>query len=72
MVKQIRIDKSDWLAHAARIREEIKTANEQADSLDHILPTIPDDETKDLACEIKLSAPCKPFERAHQGKHFSD
>lgn len=39
-------DESDWLAHAARIREKIKAANEQADSLDHILPTIPDDETK--------------------------
>lgn len=37
---------SDWQAHAARIREEIKAANEHADSLERILPTLPDDETK--------------------------
>jgi len=37
---------SDWLAHIARIREEIKAANEKADSLERILPNIPDDETK--------------------------
>jgi hypothetical protein len=39
-------DESDWLAQTARIREEIKAANERADSLERILPNIPDDETK--------------------------
>lgn len=37
---------SDRLAHVARIRAEIKAANEQADSLERILPNLPDDETK--------------------------
>jgi hypothetical protein len=37
---------SDRLAHTARIREEIKAASEQADSLERILPNIPDDATK--------------------------
>ena len=29
---------SDWHAHVARIRAEIKAANEEADSLERILP----------------------------------
>lgn len=37
---------SDWQTHAARIRKEIKAASERADSLERILPNLPDDETK--------------------------
>ena len=37
---------SDWPIHAARIREEIKEVSERADSLERILPSLPDDETR--------------------------
>ena len=39
-------EESDWRTHAARMREEIRTANEEADSLERILPNLPDDETR--------------------------
>lgn len=39
-------DESDWNAHAAVIREEMKAASDRADSLERILPNLTDPETK--------------------------
>lgn len=37
---------SDRQTHVARVSEEMKAANEQADSLERTLPNLPNDETK--------------------------
>jgi len=39
-------EETEWQAQAARIREEIKAVSEHADSLERILTSVPDAETK--------------------------